>query len=408
MNILLITDAYPPEVRSASHLMQDLAEELISRGHQVMVITSDPRYNLPDDASRKIFKNHTFENGVAVIRVKTLPHHKVNFLVRGVAQIAMPYLFYSALKRSAKKHFDVALVYSPPLTLSTVGYIIKKRHGAIFVLNVQDIFPQNAIDLGVLKNRLLVKFFERMEGRAYRQADIVTVHSEGNKTFLSNSKHVPKSKLHTLHNWIDIDAFQHTKSNGWFRKHYELEDKFIFLFAGVLGPSQHLEFILGIAANVQSLSDLVFLFVGDGTEKARLVELAKQKNLNNVVFKPFVAKKEYSELVKEVNVGLVCLSPRNKTPVVPGKIMGYMAARIPVLAFLNQESDGHAIVQTARCGYSALSDNMDKGINLVLKLYQEKHTLNILGENGYRYAVEHFSKKRCIDRLENIFKNKEA
>lgn len=403
MNILLITDAYPPEIRSASHLMQELAEELVSRGHQVMVITSDPRYNLPEDASGKTFKQHTFENGVEVLRVKTLPHHKVNFLVRGIAQITMPHLFYSALKRSTKKHFDVVLVYSPPLPLCTVGSIIKKRHGARFVLNVQDIFPQNAIDLGALRNPLFIKFFERIENRAYRQADIVTVHSEGNKVFLLKRNHFLKEKLHTLPNWVDIDAFQHKKSDGWFRNHYGLEDKFIFLFAGVLGPSQHLEFIVDIAANTQSLSDLAYLLVGDGTEKARLMALVKQLNLDNVVFHPFVSKVEYSELVREVDIGLVCLSPKNKTPVVPGKILGYMAARIPVLAFLNQESDGHSIIQTARCGYSAVSDNIKRGTELVLKLYHERDTLSILGENGYRYAVEHFSKKRCIDRLEAFF-----
>jgi len=405
MNILLVTDAYPPEIRSASHLMQELAEELISRGHRVVVITSDPRYNLPENASRKIFKHHTFENGVEVIRVKTLPHHKVNFLVRGVAQITMPYLFDSALKRSAKKHFDVVLVYSPPLPLCAVGSIIKKKHGARFVLNVQDIFPQNAIDLGALRNPLLIKFFERMENRAYQQADIVTVHSDGNKAFLLNSKHVPNNKLQTLPNWIDIDGFQHTKLNRRFRKHFGLEHKFIFLFAGVLGPSQHLEFIIDIAANMQSLSDLAFLLVGDGTEKARLMALVKQRNLGNVVFHPFISKEEYSELVCEVDVGLVCLSPKNKTPVVPGKILGYMAARIPVLAYLNQKSDGHSIIQTARCGYSAVSDNIKRGTELLFKLYHERDTLNVLGENGYRYAVEHFSKKRCIDRLESFFQN---
>lgn len=371
-----------------------------------MVITSDPRYNLSEDASRKTYRNHSFENGVEVIRVRTLPHHKVHFLVRGVAQITMPYFFYPALKRFAKKHFDVVIVYTPPLPLSAVGRLIKKRHGARFILNVQDIFPQNAIDLGALRNPLLVKFFERMESRAYQQADIVTVHSEGNKAFLMNTRHVPDNKLRTLHNWIDIDALQHIEANGRFRKHFGLEDKFILLFAGVLGPSQYLEFIVDIAANLQSLPDLVFLFLGDGTEKTRLMALVRQRKINNVVFQPFVSKEEYSELVREVDVGVVCLSPKNKTPVVPGKILGYMAARIPVLAFLNQESDGHAIIKTARCGYSAVSDNVKTGTEMVLKLYHERETISLLGENGYRYAAEHFSKKRCIDRLENFFKTK--
>jgi glycosyltransferase involved in cell wall biosynthesis len=403
MNILIVSDSYPPEIRSASHLMQELAQELRDRNHEVTVATCYPKYNLAESTSSPHFEEFSLEEGIRVIRIKTLPHHKVNFILRGVSQLSLPYIYWSKVKRYLDDHLDAVMVYSPPLPLWQIGSRTKATYGAKFILNIQDIFPQNAIDLKALRNPFLIKFFERMEIRAYRQADIITVHSEGNRQFLIHHKGVPEGKVSTLHNWIDLDAFSKVKSTGYFRKQYDLENKFIFLFAGVLGPSQNLDLIIDVAEQVRSIPDLVFLIVGDGTEKEKLENSARQQSLNNVVFKPFVSKEDYSSLVKEADVGLVCLSPKNKTPVVPGKILGYMAAAIPVLAFLNKESDGHALIKDANCGYSSVSDITKQAADLVLKLYREKDHLKILGENGYRYASAHFSKEQCIDRIEGFF-----
>lgn len=404
MNILIVSDSYPPEIRSASHLMQELSEELRDRGHAVTVATCYPKYNLAGNTSSRHFEEFSLEDGIQIIRIKTLSHHKVNFIVRGFSQLLMPYIFWAKLRRYLIDRVDAVVVYSPPLPLWKIGLRTKKAFGAKYILNVQDIFPQNAIDLGVLQNTMLIKFFERMETRAYQRADIITVHSEGNRQFLINHKGVPESKVRTLYNWIDLDAFSTVKSTGYFRQRYALENKFVFLFAGVMGPSQNLDLIVNIATQVQSFSDLVFLFVGDGSEKERIVNIVQQRSLKNVVFKPFVSKEDYPALVKEADVGLVCLSPKNKTPVVPGKILGYMAAGVPVLAFLNKQSDGHALIKDANCGFSSLSNSAEVSAELVFKLYREKHRLKILGDNGYRYAADNFSKERCIDRLEEILK----
>ena len=118
--------------------------------------------------------------------------------------------------------------------------------------------------------------------------------------------------------------------------------------------------------------------------------------------KGFVSKEEYTKLLNEIDVGLVCLTSKNKTPVVPGKILGYMAARIPVLAFLNQESDAHRIIHEARCGYSYVPDDAERAAQMIIKMYREKDLLRELGLNGYQYAVRNFSKKVCVDKLESL------
>lgn len=403
MNILLVTDSYPPEIRSASHLMQELAEELRNRGYKVTVVTSYPQYNLTAEMKGKSFDEFSVENDINVIRVKTLPHHKVNFVIRGISQLTMPYIFFSRINKYLKDKVDVVIVYSPPLPLANVGKALKKKYGAKFILNVQDIFPQNAIDLGVLKNKFIINYFERLESRAYESADKIVVHSEGNRKFLIQKKRLFEDKVQVLHNWIDITPYRNTEKDGYFRKKYGLEDKFIILFAGVIGPSQGLDLIVNAANELKDVSALTFLFVGDGTEKNKLIKKAEHFQLKNVVFKPFVSKEEYPKLVKDADVGMICLSSKNKTPVVPGKILGYMAASVPVLAFLNKESDGHQIIKDAQCGYSEVSDNPIKATEIILKIYNERDKLKQYGENGFNYVLRHFSKDVCIDQLEKLF-----
>jgi len=403
MNILLVTDSYPPEIRSASHLMQELAEGLRDRGHKVTVVTSYPQYNLSGKTGNETFNEFSVEDGIDVLRIKTLPHHMVNFVVRGVSQLTMPYIFISRINKHLKDKTDIVIVYSPPLTLAAIGRMIKKKHGAKFILNVQDIFPQNAIDLGILKEKFMITFFTRMEKKAYEDADIVTVHSEGNRKFLLNTKHVPGNKIHTLHNWIDMDSYKDATNANVFRKKFKLENKFIFLFAGVIGPSQGLDLIIEVAVRLREVQDICFLLVGDGSEKKRLIGMSKDYALKNVIFKPFISKSDYPGLLKEADAGVVCLSSKNRTPVVPGKMLGYMAASVPVVAFLNRESDGHRIIKDAGCGYSAISDDPDKAVEIVRRIYNERDRLQQYGKNGNKYAVNYFSRNVCIKNMERLF-----
>ncbi len=403
MNIVLITDSYPPEIRSASHLMQEMAEELRNRGHKITVLTSYPQYNLADDFAGRQFEEHSFENDIEVIRIRTLPHHKVNFIVRGISQLTMPNLFFYKFKKYCRKKPDIVLVYSPPLPLAIAGKKIKEKYRAKFILNIQDIFPQNAVDLGVLKSTALISFFERIEKAVYKSADVITAHSEGNQDFLTGTKKVPSCKVFTLHNWVDVSLFSGLNGNGKYRKDFGLENKFVFLFAGVIGPSQNLDLIIEAANRLKDYSEICFLFVGDGTEKEKLKRMKEAYGLKNIIFQPFVSKEAYPRLVRDSDVGLICLSSMNKTPVVPGKLLGYMAAGIPVVAFLNRESDGHDIIKKAECGYSAFSDDIENMKNIILQIYKEKNSLSRYGENGFNYVTKHFDRKVCIDTLEKLF-----
>lgn len=403
MEILIVTDAYPPEIRSAAHLMQELAEALLGRNHNVTVLTGYPRYNLDEDLKSQTFNEFSDENGTKIIRVKTIPYHNVPLLVRGVGELTLPFLFLRSLRKYVKEKIDCVIVYSPPLPLGIVGSIVKRKYKARFILNLQDIFPQNGIDIGKIRNPFVIKFYEAIEKFVYKRADKITTHSAGNRDFLLERKHVPSGKVTVLSNWIDVKPFRNPKKDISPREKFSLQDKFIIIFAGVIGYYQGLDIVIKVATEVKNYEDIVFLIVGDGAEKKKIIQAAKEANLKNVVFRGFVAKEEYPALIKDSDIGLVCLNPENQTPVVPGKLLGYMAAGIPVLAFLQRQSDAHKLIKEAKCGYSTFSDDPQKAAKLVLKVYEQKDKLKQLGANGQKYVTGVFSIEKAVEKIEALF-----
>jgi glycosyltransferase involved in cell wall biosynthesis len=381
-------------------MVKELAEELTARGHYVTVVTCWPRYNLAEEERHLILSNLSFENNIRIIRVKTPPHKKINFFIRGISELIIPFFLWWRIKYIVTEKVDAVIVYSLPLPLVYAGYMVKKKYNAHFLLNIQDIFPQNAIDLGIMRNHLLINFFEYLENKAYRSADKLTSHTESSKKFLIEKKNIPSEKMQIIPNWIDVDRYAKVQRSNIFRKKYGIEYKFIFLFAGIIGPSQGLDLIIRAARDIQDITAICFLFVGDGSEKERLRKMVVDFGLSNVIFKDFVSVDDYPHLLKDADVGLVCLSSMNKTPVVPGKILGFMAAALPVFALLNRESDGHNLIKRANCGYTVDSDApMETIKKTILNIYREKENLPSLGMNGFRYAETHYSKKLCIDSL---------
>ena len=402
MDILLITITYPPETRAISLMMREMADQLKENGHHVTVATGQPKDHLCAASEKRPYGEVVVEEGVRVLRVRTPDTLKVNYYRRGLSELMVPRLFYRKIRQYIRGNIDIVIVYTPPLPLATLGIKVKKLFRAEYVLNVQDIVPQNAIDLGVMNNWFVRHYFELLEKRAYSEADRITAHSENNVNVLIERRNVPKKKISSLWNWIDLTPYEGVEKSGRYRRKYGVEDKFVFLFAGVIGPAQDLQFVVSLAAELRGVEDISFLIVGEGAEKDRLQNLVDGLRLKNVLFKGLVSKEDYPLLVKDADVGLACLSRKLTTPVYPGKILSFMAASIPVVAFLNDESDGHHIIGEAGCGYSTSSDDFKKGAELVMRIYAEKEKCAEFGRNGLKYAKANFSKAACIGKMERL------
>ena len=249
-------------------------------------------------------------------------------------------------------------------------------------------------------------FFRILEKFAYKSADIITLHSEGNKREVELRHPTFIKKMRILHNWVNVYQNKKNYLKIDFRKKWDIKHKYIAIFAGVMGPSQNLELLLEIAKQMQNELDLLFLFIGEGQEKKALEKKVVEKSLINVRFEGFISHSNYNSLLNICSIGLVCLSPLNKTPVVPGKILGYMAAGLPIVAFLQNSSDGHNILREAKCGISVDSANKKDCIHEMKKFFLKKESFSEIGQNGKRYAIENFSKEKCISQLESMFMSK--
>jgi glycosyltransferase involved in cell wall biosynthesis len=403
MNVLILTEAFPPEIRSASHLLYELAESLVAKGYKVTVIT-----RFPKDYINKIDKKYTGKlfyrenmGEINIIRLNSFSFFRHIPLVRGLSQFILSGLLVIGGIVSGKQ--DIILAYSPPLPLGISAYLLGKIKKAPFIFNVQDIFPQSVIDLGLLRSKILIKISELMEKFIYKKARFITVHSEGNKENIIY-KNINPEKIVTVYNWVDTDLIKPIKNKeNNFRRKNNLNSKFVVSFAGVMGFAQGLDIVISCAELLKSYKDILFLLVGGGVKRNGLMKKAEEIQLNNIKFLPPQPKEIYPSILYASDICLVTLDKSVKTPVVPAKLLNIIASGRPVVASMNLKGDAPKIIRDAECGYCVEADDADGFSKAILKLYNNPKLRDEFGMNGRKYVVEHFSRKVCIEKYEKLF-----
>lgn len=406
MRVLLVTDAFPPEIRSSSHLMYELAEDLCAAGHTVTVLTCAPRYNLATSPpvrspGGKVSKE---PNNIKVVRVATPRIHNVGNWRRGLAELTLPLLFYRTGHGLARP--DVILCYTPPLPLAWAAQRLAQRWHVPLILNVQDFFPQTAIDLGTLRNSVLIALYQRLEQFLYERSHALAVHSAGNDAWL-RARGVPAGKIHVLPNWVDTARLQPqaaSRSNP-FRVRLDPGCRFVALFAGVMGHAQDMEVIVEAAAQLRNEPGLAFVLVGDGVARPGIERRIQDLSLTNIHLWPFVPRDEYPALAQAADAGLVTLRKELRTPVVPSKLLSYMAAARPVILSVPEESDATHIIREAGCGIVAHAGDATELAAAVRRLATDSQLAATLGANGRRYAERHFARPLCVSRYKELLRS---
>lgn len=452
MRILLLTAYFPPDTGSAAHLFYELGTSLVERGHAVTVITGMPGYHAQGSLKRYKGKKWIREkvNGMEVVRVATPQFPRRLMVGRALWQFTGATVFF--LAGLGLPPHDVTIVYSPPLPLGLTAWALHRFKGMPFILNVQDLFPQSIIDLGLLKNRWIIRLFEAMERFIYARANHITVHSPGNRDHVI-AKGAKPERVSVIRNWVDTDFIRPgPRMNGFCEKH-SLDDAFVVSFAGVLGYSQDLDVVLEAARlisppNPPTLGgtgappalgggghspqdwgdrggpgsggrgailppglggrggqpEILWLIVGDGVEKPRLEAKAREMGLDNVRFLPMQPRDRYPAVLHASDICLATLHAEVKTPVVPSKILSIMAAGRPVVAALNLDGDAPRLIAEAQCGLCVPPEDPHALADAVLRLYRDPSLREELGRNGRRYAEEHLSLEVCVRRYEELLR----
>ena len=404
MNISLITPYYPPEIGGAAHLIYGLARSLKGFGHNVTVLTGYPRYNIKT-VPAKFKKGLRFDevlDGIPVrrIRIPSLP--RTSNIGRGIEHFVTG-LWLSGLAVLAQRA-DVAMTFSPPLPLPWMLCIIGKVRRIPVVVNIQDLFPREAVELGMLKNSVLIRMFEAIERQTYHLAAGVTVHSPGNKEHVIEHGG-NRGQVHVIYNWVDIDHIRPGNRNNDFGHQHGLKERFVVSYAGTMGWAQDMGTIIASAARLRNRRDIVFLLVGDGVEKKRAQARSQDLGLENILWLPIQPWSIYPEILTASDVSLINLHPKLRTPVVPSKLLSIMAAARPVVANLPVESDARYIINEADCGICVDAGDGEALADAIQKLESDRALAREMGERGRAYVETHFSREVCTSRVEAVLKN---
>lgn len=400
MRILILSEAFPPETKSASTLFFELAESLVKKGHKVSVITRLPRYNVASGTQLDKIPTKETISGIKVHRFQTPPLARDIPFIRGFEHFLLGLIFFWGGLFLGK--FDIVLVYSPPLPLGITGYWLGRIKKCPVVVNIQDLYPQTVIDLGLLKNKFLIWVSRAMERFIYRRSEALTVHSEGNKEYVIKMGAGWGTTV-VIHNWVDTDLIRPAGKENEFYEKYNLAGKFVISFAGVIGFAQGLEVVIGAAGQLQGKKDIIFVLIGDGVKKPDLENEVRSKGLHNVLFIPTMPVSSYPQILHASDTCLVTLRHDLATPVVPGKMLSIMAAGKPILASLPLTGDAPKIVERYKCGLAVEPGDPLRLADAVMKLYNDNEEREVMGRRGRAAAVGHFSRKACVNKYEELF-----
>jgi len=398
MNVLFLMISFP-DIRDNSNLYSDLAEEFRKNGHNIYVAT----------LLEKKYKQKTYLEKVKelnILRVRAGDWFNVNSLiVKGITTLTIANYFKKDIKKHFNKiKFDLVIYPTPPITFAPVVKYIEKRDNSKSYLILRDIFPQNVRDLGILNNQILFNYFRKKEKQLYDISDYIGCMSEGNIKYLLEHNNIDENKLEILYNWGKIN-YNDKLSDVNYKEKYGLKNKFIAVFGGNIGLPQELEFLLELVKEYEEKDDIVFLIIGRGAQKQKIVELVRSKNISNVVIKDYLPRDEYDNLMKQCDIGLINLSRKFTIPNIPSKTIAYFKAGIPILASTDKNTDyKNLLVKKAKAGLWSETGDLKTYKSNFEKLLNDKELREELGRNGRNFLEENLSVEKAYEIISKHFK----
>ena len=347
MRLLVIVDTYVPARISAALQMRDMAVEMRTQGHAPTVVVPAPELVTPWVIEQV--------DGVEVLRVRTARTKDVGKLRRAIAEWWLPYALLRGLRRSTLRNvrWDGIVWYSPTIFLAPMVRALKRRCGCRAYLIVRDLFPDWAVDAGVLRKGLIYRFFKRVERQQYAVADVIGVQTPANEP-LVRADCPAGANIEVLNNWLAAPSVVRTSIDLTLGP---LAGRTLFAYTGNMGAAQGMDCLIDLALRLRGRTDAGFLFVGRGSEVPRLRALAAERLLDNVQFIDEIDADQIPGLLAQCHVGLIALDPRHTTHNIPGKLLTYLHAGLPVLARINPGNDLETLIEAEDIGCVVAGDD---------------------------------------------------
>lgn len=393
MNILFLTVSRIDDIESRG-IYTDLLRQFLKEGHKVYIASPAER--------RFGKKTHLIEKeDHSILKIKTLNIQKTNFIEKGIGTILLEWQFEKAIKKYYKDtHFDLVLYSTPPITLTRVIERIKKRDNATSYLLLKDIFPQNAVDIGMMSSSgLLYRFFRSKEKKLYRLSDYIGCMSPANVDFLlRHNPEIDPSTVEVCPNSVELEPDRSVVDKTTVKKRYDIPaNAATFIYGGNLGKPQGLDFLLRVLEANQGKNDRYFLVVGSGTEYGEIAQWFEVNNPGNAQLLSALPKQEYDELVQTCDVGLIFLDPRFTIPNYPSRLLSYLEYKMPVLMATDVNTDIGSIAEENEYGLWCENGDLEKFNQLLDTLTSNRELRHQMGENGYKFLLENYTVKQSYD-----------
>lgn len=393
MNIIFLTAGWINDIEE-HNIYADLMRKFRSEGHQVYIVTPiERRFN--HSTSLEV------TNGVKILHVKTLNIQRTNIVEKGIGTLLIERQYIRAIKKYLNEvNFDLITYSTPPITFTNVvKYLKRKNSQAISYLQLKDIFPQNAVDIGLFgKKSVFYRYFRMKEKALYGVSDFIGCMSPANVEFvIKHNQEIFPERVEVAPNSVELktddvvmnDPGQKKAANYYIRKKYDLPvDTPIFIYGGNLGKPQGIDYLVKCLDANKTRTDCYFVVVGSGTEYPRLEAWYNLNNNLNVKLMKGLPKADYDLLVKCCDVGLIFLDHRFTIPNYPSRLLSYLENKMPVLCATDVNTDVGNIAEKNGYGYWCESVNPEDFTALVDKML--KSDRKAMGEKGYQFLKENY------------------
>lgn len=390
MKIMLIVDDYLPDsTKVAAKMMHELACELHRCGHEVTVITPSPLINEELEV--------TLLDAITVCRFKSGEIKNTGKIKRAINETLLPFKAWHYQKQYFKENpQDLIIYYSPSIFFGSLVTKLKNLWKCPSYLILRDLFPQWAVDQGLIKkDSLIEKYFRYFEIKNYVAADKIGLMSQKNLDFFR--KTTASENAEVLYNWASNLV---VKSSSSYRDKLGLNDKVVFFYGGNIGHAQDMMNIIRLAKNMKEEQEACFVLVGNGDEVDLVKESIEKESLSNVTLLPSVNQDEFKQMLAEFDVGLFTLHKGHTTHNFPGKLLGYMVQELPILGSINKNNDLKDVVESANAGLITVNGEDELFYENGKKFLDNDYRKRI-GKNANMLLKEKFSVEAAAKQIVN-------
>ena len=390
MKIALIADTFPPFRTSGAVQLRDLSREFVRQGHELTVLLPSPRLGQP-------WQVEDF-GGTRVLRLKAPQTKDINYGWRTLGELTMPFAMCYHLKRSplADERWDGVVWYAPSIFHGPLVSALRKSSRCKSYLIIRDIFPDWAVDMGLMGRGLPYLFFDAVARYQYSVADVIGVQTPSNRRYFDRWKAQPGRQLEVLQNWLDKPLQTRCSIRV---DETALAGRKVFVYAGNMGVAQGMNILLDLAEKLRSRPEVGFLFVGRGSDSARLKAAVQSRQLDNVVFFDEIDPDEIPGLYAQCDAGIVVLDPRHKSHNIPGKFLTYMQSGLPVLANINAGNDLAKLIRDERVGHVCQTNQADELLLLTEKLLDQIQTDSGLSARCAALFEREFAVEKAVQQI---------